>query len=114
MVLNSGVDRGGIFEKVGIYYPAVHIACAGEELVDIYAAHCRAEKTYRGKNAESPTYPFGNFQCLQSGIGRDFAKGAFERVGGRDDVVFEPGFAEFGFEQFLDEHKLRGGFGGLA
>ena len=51
---------------------------------------------------------------MQAGVGGDFAEGAFFEVGGRDDAVFEFFFAEAGFEHFLDNHKLRGGFGGLA
>ena len=79
MVLNGGVDGGGVFEEVGICYAGVHIACAGEELVDIYAGHCGAEQANGGKDAESPPYSIGDFEGGQAGIGCDFAERAFLR-----------------------------------
>ncbi len=91
-----------------------HLGGAGQQLVDVDAAHGGREQPHRAQHAEAPAHVVGHGQHVVAvGLG-DLVQRALGQVGGGDDPPAEGLIPQPLTQELAEDHERRGGFSRLA
>ncbi len=105
--LDAGESAGGVFPPVCLRDPVSHVTRTGKQPGHVHPGQRRRQQAHRGEDREPPSHSAGKIEHTYPQRVSYLAQHALGRIGGEDQVVFQPRRAHSSLEALL-HHQVSG------